>query len=522
MDEIITEIVRQCIEKKIVSVSHIATICKFVELNVDEVDRLLILIPIETLYGKINRSHNFVDTNNQIYLPVYDAFNEQKHFGYILETSFTDIFKRGKNILISALGEKAPTNIKFDEVYQTFLEEYFDTVNDNVWFFNLNRAVPVLTGISETEFYDYYGFSIDRKTEVVSCVEPNASEELYDKIKENLDKNDGQETENESKKLTRLGLIEATKKKVIAQDEAVAEIASAIYNPLALNTPEMKRNILVYGPTGVGKTFILETIAKELGLPFYTTSLADFSSSGYVGRSIDDIYNGLYNAANGNIELLEKGAILFLDEVDKLVLGGASDIKSQVYNELLTLYQPGGVVDIKVSWNKTVPYDKKNLIIVSGGSFAKLGENKPRQMGFGAESTKKDNKVYYTNEDFIKFGIPSEFMGRQDLCIPLRELNKEDLYRVLTESIASPYVVQKKVLESKGIKLNISEDILKYMVDKAYSLQKGARSLKGIFGIAIAPEINRIVDQIDEGLLKTKSFDVDIENAVKRLKLYNG
>lgn len=507
-------------KQEVFSATHIATICKFVELNVDEVDRLLILIPIETLYGKINRSHNFVDSKNQSYLPVYDAFNEQKHFGYILDTSFSDIYKRGKNILASALGEKAPTDASFEDIYQTFLEEYFDTINDNVWFFSLNHAVPVLTGISETEFYDYYGFSIDRKTEVISCVEPGANEELYNRIKENLDKNNEQETEN--KKITRLGLIEETKKKVIAQDEAVSEIASAIYNPLALNSSEMKRNILVYGPTGVGKTFILETIAKELGLPFYETSLADFSSSGYVGRSIDDIYNGLYNAANGDIDLLEKGAILFLDEVDKLVLGGSSDIKSQVYHELLTLYQPGGTVDIKVGWNKTVPYDKKNLIIVSGGSFAKLGSNKPRQMGFGAKSSKIDEKEYYTNEDFIKFGIPAEFMGRQDLCIPLRALNKEDLYRVLTESIKSPYIVQKEVLKNKGISLNISEEILKYMADKAFSLEKGARSLKGIFAVAITPEINNIVDQIDGGLLETKSFDVDSENVVKRLKMYNG
>ncbi len=514
--------------------THIVTACKIEKIKTLS-EELLVCIPIEVSEGRMTSSKKFVDKDGTELIPAYDAYLRGLKTGYILEMSYKDILSRGKRVLVQTLGyEYAKDEVKDEEqVIQNYKDEYVAQLEELTWYYDLDEVVPVLSPDDNEDFYDLYHISIDRDRGSITTKEPKPTltNEEYRKLEEELEENyevdvttPKKEEEKPKTKITRVGLISETKKYVIAQDEAIGDVVSAIYNPICLGEPKMKQNILVYGPTGVGKTFILEIIAKMLEIPFFYTSVADFSSSGYIGQSVDDIYAGLYNAAGRDISKLEKGAIVFIDEIDKLILSdtSGSDVKSQVYNELLPLYQHDGEVTFKSGEHgKSIKYNKEKLIIVSAGSFARMNEMFGRKAGFG-ENKEAELQRYYSKKDFVKFGVPEEFMGRQDLCIPLNALTEEDLYNILLNSLKSPYVITTNALKLKGITLNISDAVLRKMANKAYTLKSGARSLRGVFNFSMQNILDHIVDRIDEGILQEPRYDVSDEQVVKRLERYNG
>lgn len=522
--------------------THIATTCKLEKIKTPSEEELLICIPIEVAEGTLGSERKFIDTDGIEHLPAYDAFLKGEKIGYILDVSFDEMLKRGRKILEETMGYSYAEDESKDTdlVIHNYKDEYVSQLEEFTWFFDLKEVVSSVLSCDENEeFYEMYGVSIDRKSGSITTKAPKkmltgkAYADFREEIKTEESKVEEPKVVEEKPKLkiTRIGLIEHTKKYVIAQDEAVELIASAIYNPICLNAPKLIQNVLLYGPTGVGKTLILETIAQRLDLPYFYTSIADFSSTGYVGKSVDDIYEGLYKAADKDIKKLEKGAIVFIDEVDKLLLNehGGPDIKTQVYNELLPLYQHGGTVTFKLDGSggfssKSIKYNKDRLIVVTGGSFARLErEQNVRKAGFGGMATINAPKIkYYSKKDFEKFGVPIEWLGRQDLCIPLAALDENDLYRILTEALGSPYIATTEALKLNGINLNVPETVLRQMAHKAYVLQTGARSLRGIFEFAIQNEMNRIVDSIDAGSLSDATFDISEEAVVKKLEKYHG
>lgn len=494
------------------NISHIATTCKFVPVNLGEGESILVLIPTEIVPGRMNKNRNFVDLDNQVYLPAYEAYSKHEQYGYILEMGLADALARRIGILSATVGEDEEVVLKLPDIYKSNTHEYGEMVNSSIWFYRLDDPAPVLSCLDDNWFFAEYGFRIDRKAQVITFEAPEEKHKV-EKAKPVVS--------IAPTKLTRKGLIEETLKTVIAQDDAVKEIVSLLYKPLVLKSNELKSNILIYGPTGVGKSYMIKTIASQLGIPFYRTCISDLSSSGYEGRSVNNIYLGLLNAANGNIELLQKGAIVYLDEGDKLVIGDrGANVKGQVYNELLETLEPDGVVDIQVTPMKSIQYRKDNLIVIVGGSFAKMADQK-RKPGFGSDIGLHE-RTYYTSADFKEFGMPEEFMGRLPIRIPLRTLNEDDMYRILTESAGSPYCRHKKVLESHGITLDIPESVLRLMVDKSFALKAGARSLEGIFNVSVMPEMDEIMDAIDAGDVKRKSFTINERDVINRLKQYNG
>ena len=138
------------------------------------------------------------------------------------------------------------------------------------------------------------------------------------------------------------------------------------------------------------------------------------------------------------------------------------------------------------------------------------------KIGFG--STSVSSKREYTPAEFIKYGIPVEFIGRLSKLIKLNKLTEEDLYKIITTSASSDLVIYKSLLKSKGITLEIPESALRFLTHEAIKLETGARALKGLLNDMIAPEIDRVVDMLDQGISEEIVYKPEAEELIKRLK----
>lgn len=543
--------------------THIVTVFKIEELETEN-ERLLVLIPHRVKFGvlengRFRSSENvnydlnklIMDLENgssqrdeNVYYSPLEAYEKGKKFCFAREIPIAEMKKNGKRILTVYFGYEDDELNSETEMFEAYKDAYTSELDEMVWYIDLDDLAPSVFWCNNIDFYTLHEYSIDHQTKTlvnrkpigVSDDEVLETKRMFERAKGKRAKlgeaeerviTDLKEVPSD-KRITRLSLIKHLRQCFIAQDEPVERIASAVYNPIKLGSTDFKRNILIYGPTGSGKTAIVKEIAKELGLPFFRADLSGFSAAGYVGNSVDSIYVGLYSAADRDMQKLEQGAILFLDEVDKLIMSDEKDVKSQVYNELLTLLDPGGVVNFKTSTlGNSMTYDKRNLIIITAGSFGELTKKKKQKqlnkIGYGVQNENTSKSLtQHTIKDFTKFGIPIEFLGRHQLIINLKGLTEEDLFQILTKALYSPYVVYKRELSSRGITLNIPESTLRLIASKAYKLQTGARSLAAIFNEALEPELNTIVDRLDEGNTSEITINVDEKEIVKRLERYHG
>lgn len=270
--------------------------------------------------------------------------------------------------------------------------------------------------------------------------------------------------------------MEKMKLRIISQDESVKKIVTSIYRSLIFGRDKFKSNILLYGPTGVGKTAIVKSLGEILNIPVVREDMTRFTETGYVGKSVDDILVDLYTNANLDKELAEN-SILFLDEIDKKVDNGTdkSFNKADVLKSLLTIIE-GGKYDIEVDKNNIISFDTSKLIVIVGGAFSDLyNEVKDtRNIGFNSKTVTEETVDIKKIE---KYGMPSEFIGRLSLITRLNSLKHEDLVKILKKSELSSL---KKYLESfmkLGINVNIEESLYDKIARKAEMYQKGARVL---------------------------------------------
>lgn len=515
--------------------THIATICKLVKTFTPSADKLVVCVPLKVKEGTMMASKKFTDADGTTFLPAYEAFTKGEKTAYILDVSYDDIVNRGRKVLEANLNYDYDKDSIHDKelIIDDYRTEYANDLNNMTWFFDLGELVPTITGCSNEEFFEIYDMSIDRKRKSVTAkppTNPGKKDPSEDELEEDID-NTSEVKENKKEatpkvKFTRIGLINEMKKYIIAQDDVIETVVSAVYKPIVLGQPKKIRNVLLYGPTGCGKTYILETLAKLLDIPYYYSSVANFSATGYVGSSVEDLYVGLYKAAGSDLKRLEKGAILFIDEIDKLLMdeGGSGNVKTQVFDELLPVYQHGGTVTFKPNmYSLPITYNKENLIIFTGGSFSKL-EVLESHLGFGASYKKPPIRKFYTKDDFEKkLHIHREWLGRQDLCYPLNMLTAQNFYEILTAADDSPYLVDLETMKQHGIHMNISENALRKIAEKAYQLNTGARALRGTYEFALEKASDDIVDRIESGEdLNGKSWDISDEEVVKRLGEYYG
>jgi len=305
---------------------------------------------------------------------------------------------------------------------------------------------------------------------------------------------------------------------IVKQDRAKAILATKIcthFNRVKRNWkhPEsagemvgsIKNNVLMIGPTGVGKTYMIRLIAKKLGVPFVKGDATKFSETGYVGGDVEDLVRDLVREANGDINLAQNG-IIYIDEIDKIASSsnmlGADVSRTGVQRALL---KPMEETDVELK----VPHDPvsmiqeierfrksgkredsivntKNILFIMSGAFSGLDNIIKKRMtdqtiGFGASINNKKQQFdffkHIRSEDLIKFGFESEFVGRLPVKSVFEELSEEDLYTILRNP-NNPIILGKKLdFAAYGIQVIFEEAALKKFAEMAFQENTGARGL---------------------------------------------
>ncbi len=326
-------------------------------------------------------------------------------------------------------------------------------------------------------------------------------------------------------------ILDDIKAKFIGQEKAVEDLFYNIVNNQDLvkenYTFDGERSIIFLdGPTGTGKTSITREITKKLDIPFISTSIVNYSSTGYVGGDITDTLETLYKQANGNLEKAQRGIIVF-DEFDKLANSsenGLLEMKKAVQQQLLD-FMGGGTYEIVVGDNpfnmRIVSFDTSKLTFVCLAALTDLRDKKTQKkqiIGFGNRTDDQNNESYtITVEDLIDIGLKKELAGRFNTFLHTEEYSKESLLRILKESTISPIAGFEKWITSHGKKLIIEDGVYEAIADAAYDLNTGARSLQTVMNNIRTPFLKEVL----RGKEETIYLDVDTvknitEETVKR------
>lgn len=295
---------------------------------------------------------------------------------------------------------------------------------------------------------------------------------------------------------------------VIGQEQAKKVLSVAVYNHYkrimagpSIDVELQKSNILMLGPTGSGKTLLAQTLARILNVPFAIADATTLTEAGYVGEDVENILLKIIQAADYDLEKAEYG-IIYIDEIDKITRKSENasitrDVSGEGVQQALLKILEGTVASVppqggrKHPQQELIPIDTTNILFICGGAFEGIDKIIETRMdrgtiGFNSELTVKNDKNISEilkealPQDFVKFGMIPEFIGRVPVTVSLEALERDDLIRILKEPRNSLIKQYEKLLELDGVELCFEDEALEAIADLSLSRKTGARGLRAI------------------------------------------